>query len=149
MTTQDKKDNRAALLRLADELVDDILAASDEEILAEFEEIYGDPRAFAKDMQSKAELLAIGANKDRLISARQAMQSEAQRNFSTKKVNVDLARQALTKFFSKAPSSLPVTLAARKEKINEMSDTDVLSMLADLEALGFVLKSKSTGNKGK
>jgi hypothetical protein len=147
MTGQNKDENRLALLRLADEMIDDILATSDEEILAEFKESYGDPINFANKMRSKVDLLAIGANKDRLITARHKLESEKRlRNVTTLKIDIQIMRQALTKFFSKAPGSVPVTVAARKEKITEMSDDDVVGMVADLEELGFVLRAKKSGD---
>lgn len=51
MTGTDKK-GRAALSRLADALVEDVLAASDHEILAEFAESHGDPAKDAADMRA-------------------------------------------------------------------------------------------------
>ena len=147
MTRQKDNENRPALLRLADEMVDDILSTSDAEILAEFKLYYGDPVSFANKMRSKADLLAIEANKDRLISARRELDSEKRsRNVLTTKIDIQIVRRALMKFFSKTPDSVPITVAARKEKITEMSDDDVLGMVADLEELGFVLRAKNNGD---
>jgi hypothetical protein len=64
----------------------------------------------------------------------------------TTKIDVQIVRRALMKFFSKTPDSVPITVAARKEKITEMSDDDVLGMAADLEGLGFVLRAKNNGD---
>jgi hypothetical protein len=149
MTKQNKDQNHLALLRLADEMVDDILSASDEEVLAEFKELHGDPVAFANKMRSKISLLEIQANRERLLSAQHALALEKELKKSldakvTSQVAVDVARRALENFFSKASESLPITVAARKEKIQEMSDFDVLGMVSDLEALGFVLRKKAT-----
>lgn len=48
----DSKKERAALGRLADALVEDIINTSDEDILAEFRETHGDPEKHATEMRA-------------------------------------------------------------------------------------------------
>lgn len=149
MSGKNEREDRKALLRFADELIDDILAASDEEVLAEFKDVYGDPLAFANAMRAKTELLFVEANKDRLDSARQKLAADKQsRSILNTKINVDAARRALASLFSRPPGSVPLTLAARKEKVSEMSDDDVLGMIADLETLGFQVRIKNGEKNG-
>lgn len=64
-----KKPQREALDRLADALVDDILNASDEEILEEFREDGGDPEQHAAEMLALFEKSVTIANKRRLAEA--------------------------------------------------------------------------------
>lgn len=147
---RESSNERAALRRLADELVADILAASDEEILSEFQEDFGDPIKYANAMRSRARLLAIGSNKRRLIETREALESDRKKHITHfRDVDLALARKALSNLLSRPPASIPITLAARKEKIAEMSDADVASMVADLEMLGFVVRETQKGDGQK
>jgi hypothetical protein len=69
MTDTDKK-GREALGRLVDVLVQDVLAASDDEILAEFAEAHGDPAKNSTEMRALFEKSVLSANKDRLRAAK-------------------------------------------------------------------------------
>lgn len=64
MTGENKKE-RAALNRLADALVDDILNTSDEDILTEFKETHGDHAQNAAAMRTLFEKTVIAMNKQR------------------------------------------------------------------------------------
>jgi hypothetical protein len=140
------KTARAALDRLADALVVDILSASDEAILAEFTESGGDPERHAADMRALFERALIVANKKRLAAAK-AGAAASRRPAGTSAPTIDIATaRAQLRAALEAPS-LPhkLTLAARKE--NELSDADILSMLDDLRELG-VLPPKDGGSSG-
>ena len=69
MTDTDKK-RREALGRLVEVLVEDVLDASDEEILAEFTETRGDPAKNSAEMRALFEKSVLKANKDRLRAAK-------------------------------------------------------------------------------
>src|SRR5947207_2586912 len=64
-----KNPEREGLDRLADALIDDILNASDEEILEEFREEGGDPESHAAEMLDLFEKSVTIANKRRLAEA--------------------------------------------------------------------------------
>ena len=69
MTTRNDKE-RNPLVRLADSLTDDIMKASDEQILAEFSETGGDPVANASEMRAFVDKAIITSNKGRLAAAK-------------------------------------------------------------------------------
>ena len=68
--TGDQKKERNALDRLADALVDDILNASDEEVLAEAEEDGIDPAKLSGHLREVFERAATEAGKAKLAAAR-------------------------------------------------------------------------------
>lgn len=61
-----KIDARDALDRLADALVDDVLAASDQEVLAEVRETGGDPDNLAGDMRAQFERSVLAADREHI-----------------------------------------------------------------------------------
>lgn len=132
MTKNDNKE-RKALTRLADALADDILNASDEEILTEFRENYGDPNRHAIETRALFEKTVIAANKGRLAAAR-AGASAVLRPTDSTPVDIAEARKRLRSLRSSTSVSQPITLAARNE--SELSDADVLSMYEDMCELG-------------
>lgn len=136
MTGTNKK-WRAALDRLADAFVDDILNASDEDILAEFLESHGDPDRHAVEMREAFETSIIAANKRRLAAAKAGVVA-ARTGGTTTIAPADIAdaRRRLRAVLD-APNLPPqLTLAARKE--NELSDSDIAGMLDDLRELGVI-----------
>ena len=145
-----QKEDRMALMRLADELVEDILNASDEEILVEFRESYGDQNDFVNRMRAHSEVAITNSNKGRLASVRRALDAEKNspdKAFSTD-ISIDAARRALKKLYENpsAVTAMPITIAARKEKISEMSDDEIWGLVGDLNLLGFVLRKRSEKN---
>ncbi|HUQ34875.1 MAG TPA: hypothetical protein VM144_00700 [Aestuariivirga sp.] len=132
MTSSDNNE-RKALKRLADALADDILNASDEEILAEFSESCGDPNRHAVEMRALFEKTVIAASKGRLAAAR-AGAATISHQFSNKPVDITEARKRLRLLRSSSGVLQPITLAARNE--SDLSDSDVLSMCEDMCELG-------------
>ena len=135
MTGSDKKE-RVALNRLADAFVDDILQASDEEILAEFTESHGDPAKNAADMRALFERTVLATNKRRLKAAQAGVAASRSLPSVTPvpAINIAEARQRLRRILASGTVDVKLTLAARKE--DELSDSDVLGMLEDLQELG-------------
>lgn len=134
MTDTDKK-RRETLGRLVDVLVEDLLDASDEEIISEFAETHGDPAKNSVDMRALFEKSVLKANKDHLRAAKVAV--AASRAAPTSKfVSMANARERLGQVLASCPPDTKLTLAARNE--NELSDADVLGMLQDLEELGII-----------
>ena len=140
------KTERAALDRLVDAFVEDILSASDEDILAEFRETEGDPERHAADMRARFEKILVVANKKRLATARAGL-AASRRPAGTPAPVIDIAaaRARLRAALDTPGVAQNLTLAARKE--SELSDADILSMLDDLRELG-VLPPEDGGNGG-
>ena len=133
MTGANKK-KREALSRLSDVLIEDILAATDQEILAEFLEAKGDPAKNAEAMRALFETSVLKANKDRLRAAQAGLAASRRSTVAPKIVSVENARERLRRVLASCPPDTKLTLAARNE--NELSDADVIGILQDLEELG-------------
>ena len=135
MTGADKK-GREPLTHLADALVEDMLAASDQEIVAEFIETQGDPSKNAEAMRALFEKSVLKANKNRLRAAQAGLAADQAAPVNSKIVSMANVRDRLRRALATCPPDMKLTLAARNE--NELSDADVLGMLQDLEELGIV-----------
>jgi hypothetical protein len=135
MTGTNKKE-RAALSRLADVLIEDVFAASDQEILAEFLEAQGSLAKDAEAMRVLFETSVQKANKDRLRAAQAGLAASRRSAVAPKIVSMENVRERLRRVLASCPPHTKLTLAARNE--DELSDADVLGMLQDLEELGIV-----------
>lgn len=146
MTGKGKKE-RVALDRLADVLVDDILSASDEDILAEFREACGDPNQNAAEMRALFEKSVLASNKKRLVAAKAAAAANRRSSTTSAATPIDMAaaRARLRAVVDTPGLPQKVTLAARKE--NELSDADILGMLEDLRELGVLPPDDNQGGK--
>jgi hypothetical protein len=132
--TGGKKEASDALDRLAAALVDDVLATSDAEILAEFRADGGDPEQHAAEMRALFERSLISSNKGRLQAARAGVARAESSERSSSAVDMSKARQRLRGVLQTLPEAQRLTLAARKE--SELSDADVVGLLEDLSELG-------------
>ncbi len=143
MTGADKK-GRAALSRLADVLVDDIFAASDREILAEFLETQGDSTKNAADMRALFERTVLATNKRRLKAAQAGVSGSRIPTNVAPAIDIAEARQRLRRFLASGAPGVKLTLAARNE--SELSDADVLGTIEDLRELGILLPDDDSGS---
>lgn len=133
------KSERAALDRLADALVEDILSATDKDILAELREAGDDPERHAADMRARFEKSLIAANKGRLAAARAGVAaSHLPASMPVPAIDIGIARARLRAALDVPGVRQRLTLAARKE--SELSDADIISMLEDLQELGLLLE---------
>ena len=141
--TRNNKKERDALLRLADLLAEDVLNTPDDEILAEFR-ADGDPDQNAAAMRALFEKTVIAMNKQRLAAARAgvANRRRAGGQLSPDPVDIAEARRLLHRVQASS-ADRPLTLAARKE--TELSDADVLSIVANLKELGVIPPDDSNG----
>jgi len=146
MTGKGKKE-RVALARLADVFVDDILSASDEDILTEFKEAGGDPNQNAAEMRALFEKSVLVSNKKRLVAAKAAATANRRSPIASTATPIDMAaaRAHLRAIVDRPGLPQGVTLAARKE--NELSDADILGMLEDLRELGILPPDDSQDGK--
>lgn len=142
--TGKKSKARDALDRLADALVDDILGASDQEILAEFQEAGGDPEELAGDMRALFERSVLASNKSKLAAAKAGVaRSKAAPVHAAALIDIAAARKRLHVILQTPSTLQKLTMAARKE--SELSDADVIGMLEDLRALGIIDDSETGG----
>jgi hypothetical protein len=144
MTGSDKK-RRQALSRLANALVEDILAASDQEILAEFAETHGDSLKSRDATTALFEKGVLRARKARLRAAQVGVAASRTAPISLKVVSMEDARGRLRRLLASCPPDVKLTLAARNE--HELSDADVLGMLQDFEELGIVPPDDGSGGR--
>jgi hypothetical protein len=144
MTGPDKK-GREGFARLADVLVEDLLATPDQEIVAEFVEEQGDPAKNADAMRALFEKSVLKSNKDRLHAARAGLEADQAAPVTAKIVSMTNVRGRLRRTLAACPPEMKLTLAARNE--NELSDADVLGMLQDLEELGIVASDDESGSQ--
>ena len=137
MNMNDDNTDRKSLGRLADALVEDILGMSDEEILTEFGEDGGNAAQYAADMRERFSETVLSAKKARLAAAAAGAAASRERTSHRRRDPVEsaLARERLASALKRG-TSLPMTLAARKEE--DLSDADVQGMLEDLEELGAI-----------
>jgi hypothetical protein len=143
MTGSDNK-SREALARLADVLIEDVLAASDQEIIADFIETQGDPSKNAEAMRTLFEESILKTNKSRLQAAQAGLAADKTTLMNSKIVSMANVRDRLRRALATCPPDVRLTLAARNE--NDLSDADVLGMLQDLEELGIVAPGDESGS---
>jgi hypothetical protein len=124
--------NKKARERLYEVFVQDILEASDEDIVAEFVEGGGDVVKNASEMRALFQKAVLLANKKRMRAARTALSKNAERRNGGAPVDIAEARRRLRGILERAADE-KLTLAARKE--SELSDADVLGMLEDYDDL--------------
>jgi hypothetical protein len=131
----ERKEAQKALQGLRQVMADDIMEASDEEILAQFAEDVGSPEENAARMRALFEKTVLLANKGRLQAARAG--TAASRVSSTASpIPIGEARVRLRQVLDAHAHDKSFTFAARKE--SELSDADVLDMLESMRELGLL-----------
>lgn len=142
--TRNNEKERDALLRLADLLAEDVLNTPDDEILDEFR-TDGDPDQNAAAMRALFEKTVIAMNKQRLAAARAGVANRRRAGGQSSPASVDIAEaRRLLHRVQASSADRPLTLAARKE--TELSDADVLSIVANLKELGVIPPDDSDGS---
>lgn len=135
--TRQKSNDHLALDRLAASIVDDILNMTDEEILAEVTADGEDPKQIAQETKDIFERAVASCGKSRLAAARKSVLADRQQGSKVLQPNPNAARQKMEKILKQHPETLSkLTLAARNGE--GLSDSDVFSMLQDLEELGVI-----------
>lgn len=133
--TDRKKQEGGPLDRLTDALVDDILGASDAEILAEAAELGSDPAQIANDIRTRFETAVLHAGKARMLAARKAVTMDRQRGGAVIPLKGAEARRRYDELVaSDATLASKLTLAARKGE--GQSERDIESTIEDLAELG-------------
>jgi hypothetical protein len=132
-------------LRLADALVEDILNTPDDEVLAEFADLNGDSRKNSDAVKTLFERSVLKVRKARLHAAQARAASDRISSPTHKVTHIENARDRLRRVLASCPPHVRLTLAARNE--DELSDSDVLGMLLDLEELGIVGPDDHSGSQ--
>jgi hypothetical protein len=132
----DNKDHEG-LERLRDVLVEDILAASDDSILAETKQDGGDPEAVAASMRALFEKAIATGGKARMAAAKAAVAADRRHSATVIPLNSTAARRLLDRVLAHDPETASkLTMAARKGKSGELSDDEVRGLLEDFQELG-------------
>ena len=147
VVSDQRNEAQEALDRVAEKLAEDVLNATDAEILAEAEE---DGRDIAAEAASSRAILvkALAAQgKRRMAAARAAIDARSATSAPTaRRLSPEQARQLLARALRDAPeTSDKLTMAARKGQ--DLSDADVYGMLDDLVDLGLLPTSNDKGSK--
>jgi hypothetical protein len=131
-------DDKTALERLNDALVEDILAASDETILAEARQDGQDPERIVAATRALFERVVLRTRKIRLVSAQAAVAGDRRaRAHTAVPADPEAARRRLQRLLARHPEAArKLTLAARKGQSAELSDDEVRGWLEDFEELG-------------
>ena len=133
--TGDQTKARAALDRLANALVDDILNDSDEVILAEAKEEGVDPARLADEVRQLFERTTAEAGKARLAAAKRAAADARQSDARVASLDSADARRRYDAMIDQDRRlTEKLTLAARKGE--GLSERDIESAIEDLAELG-------------
>jgi hypothetical protein len=129
---------REELDRLEDALVEDVLAASDESILAEARQDGTDPTAAAAATRALFEQAVSLTGKARLAAAKAAAVADRRRPAAVIPLDPTAARRLLDRAMARHPETAQkLTLAARKGgSAAAFSDEEVRGILEDLQELG-------------
>lgn len=136
--TGKRQSDHEALDRLADALVEDILEASDQDILAETNEDTGDPAAVAAGVRALFEKAVTATAKARFAAAKLAVAADRNRPITVTPLDPAKARLRLDRIVANddPETARKLTLAARKGE--GLTDEDVCGMLEDMEELGIL-----------
>jgi hypothetical protein len=130
-----------SLTHLADELAEDILGMSDEELEQELNEDGVEIESNADELKSVYEMAVIQRGKSRMVAAKEEL--AANRASDVRVFNID-PRAALNKLevlFESDPETFQkITLAARQGE--GVSSDDVVGIVEDLEELGLVTREE-------
>jgi hypothetical protein len=142
-----RNEAQEALDRVAEKLAEDVLNATDAEILAEAEEDGRDIAAEAASSRAIFVKALAAQGKRRMAAARAAIDARSATSAPTaRRLSPEQARQLLARALRDAPeTSDKLTMAARKGQ--DLSDADVYGMLDDLVDLGLLPTSNDKGSK--
>lgn len=139
--TDKRSDERRHLASLADALFDDLIAASDDDILNEVAKAGGDGAEISDRMRSQFEETVIQARKERMKAAKAGRKAAQAARAVAEVVDISIARRAL----KQALSQDGLSMAARNETESDLTDEEVLRKYNDLIRLG-VIDPKQSDN---
>ncbi len=133
--TNAKQNEHADLTALTDMFVEDILAATNEEILSELGDTPERQQARISDSRAFLDSVVEQSGKSKLASAKEAVEADRQRPQKVISLSPAELRARFAEFVARDPElAEKMTLAARSGE--ELSDRDILGILQDLEELG-------------
>lgn len=132
--TDKRNEERRKLVSLADALFDDLIAASDEDILNEVAESGGDGVAISDQMRARFEKTVVQARKERMKAAQAGRKAAQASRATVDVVEISTARRALKQAFKQEGLSM----AARNETESDLTDEEVLRKYGDLVRLGVI-----------
>jgi hypothetical protein len=142
MTASEEKD-RESLERLDKALIEDILSASDAEILAEVRANGDDPEAVAASLRALFNKTVIAAKKGRLAAAKAAVVADRARRAADLPSDPAEARRLLDRVLARHRDLMT---AARKGQGATLSDEEVYGFLEDFRDLGISLNDETAGD---
>jgi uncharacterized membrane protein len=132
--TDKRSDERRKLVLLADALFEDLIAASDEDILNEVAEAGGDGATISDQMRAGFEETVAQARKERMKEAKAGRKAAQASRVIADVVDISAARRALKQAFKQEGLSM----AARNETESDLTDEEVLRKYSDLIRLGVI-----------
>jgi len=132
--TDKRSDERRHLASLADALFDDLIAASDDDILSEVAKAGGDAAEISDRMRSQFEETVIQARKERMKAAKAGRKAAQTARAVAAVGDISIARRAL----KQALSQDGLSMAARNETESDLTDEEVLRKYNDLIRLGVI-----------
>lgn len=146
--TDTAENARDALNRVKAALIDDILAASDESILAEARQDGLDPRAVASEVRALFENAVATGNRAALAAAKAAVAADRRRSATVVPFDPAAGRRHLARLFEQNPDTArTLTIAARKGTSGEFSDDEVQGLLEDFHDLGITPREEPGGER--
>jgi ATP-dependent protease HslVU (ClpYQ) ATPase subunit len=133
-----KKENNIQdqLGRIVDLMVDDVLEASNEEILQEASEENRDVEDEAQKVHALIQEVVFEHNRSKLEEAKKQYQAHKARNKPHLRVAEIDKKREIFRNLSSNDNTGNLTMAARKEE--ELSDRDIESVLQDMLELGLI-----------
>jgi hypothetical protein len=142
--TAPKDEDREALERLENALMEDILAASDDDILAEARDDGTDPETVAAAVRALFESTVAAKRKARLRAAKAAVAANRAPSVVDLPSDPTEARRLLERVLARHGN---LTAAARKGRGGTLSDEEVYGLLEDFRDIGISLSERSGDDK--
>lgn len=139
-----KNNDSKKIDRLCDFLVEDILSATDEEILQEALEDYSDPDKIVASVQASIGKARLAAAREKLSKDNESRTYEGSTRARIFENFDDAQLRRIVEMFAAKNDTLKFSLAARKGK--DLTTQDMLSLLDDLQELGCNLDEFIKGN---
>jgi hypothetical protein len=133
MTTKSNADSAAQLDALIDADLRALLEQSDESVLAEAAELYGDAAKAAADIRMKIQAAVTEAGRRRLAEARKVIEAERPVGGNVLQWPLDRKRDLLSRL---RRANTGLTMAARQGEDETENDLD--SLIEDLVDLGVI-----------
>jgi hypothetical protein len=133
---ENKRANQQKLWRLADALIDDVFAASDDEILAELDEC-GGVDVLRAEIAGDIAAAKSRLGRAKLAAARKAVAAERRGRTPRQRLSPHQSRRRLSQALAGSPASSRLTLAARRGQ--GVPDEDLDGLVEDATDLGINL----------